>query len=145
MNRVKVDIPTDERHVALLVGLLLERLRSDHGRVPAHDEGLRLSHLRVLDMVPSEGVDVTGLAERAGMTVQGAGQFVTAMVASGHLETRRDPSDGRRKRVHRTERGHDLILRSAVGVRAVESAWASEVGEERYAVFRSVLEELVLE
>lgn len=132
--------------MAVLMGLLQHRLRGEApGPIAAHEEGLRLSHVRVLGMVPADGVDVSGLAARTGMTVQGAGQFVTAMVATGHLETRRDPGDGRRKSVHRTAAGHELLERSVAMVLEVEERWAREVGAERYAVFRGVLEQLALD
>jgi DNA-binding MarR family transcriptional regulator len=145
MDRVK-DLPQEERHIGVLTGLLQQRMRGESAEpIPAHEEGLRLSHLRVLGMVPPEGVGVTGLAARCGMTVQGAGQLVTVMVDSGHLEVQRDTQDGRRRRVHRTARGHDLVLRSAATVHAMEERWAREVGVERYAVFRGVLEQLALD
>lgn len=145
MDRVK-DLPPEERHVGVLTGLLQQRMRGEApDSLPTHEEGLRLSHLRVLSLVPPDGVDVSGLATRVGMTVQGAGQFVTAMVDSGHLEVRRDPEDGRRRRVHRTARGRDLVLRSSAQVNALEARWAEEVGPERYAVFRDVLEQLALD
>jgi hypothetical protein len=56
---------------------------------------LRMSHVRVLSAVPPDGVNVTELARRAGMTKQGCGQFVTYLSGTGHLTTAPDPvTDG---------------------------------------------------
>ena len=56
---------------------------------------LRMSHVRVLAAIPPEGINVTELARRAGMTKQGCGQFVTYLSGTGHLSTAPDPDDGR--------------------------------------------------
>jgi DNA-binding MarR family transcriptional regulator len=131
-------IPDDaDAHVLMLMGALL-----DSGKrvaVPAGPGALRTSHVRVLEAVGPDKVRVSELAERTGMTAQGVGQFVAALVDSGHLALTSDPEDGRAKLV--------LTLR-APGLRsarldpAVEAAWADRVGPERYAIFRSVVEEL---
>ena len=63
---------------------------------------LRMSHVRVMAAVPQEGLNVTELARRAGMTKQGCGQFVTQLSATGHLRTSPDPADGRVRLVFRT-------------------------------------------
>ena len=57
-------------HAAVLLGLLLQQSRAELMR----DDrlGLRVSHLRVLSMIPDEGINVTRLAARVGMTKQGS-------------------------------------------------------------------------
>ena len=49
----------------------------------------RPSHHRVIGRVPPEGITVTDLAERVGMTKQGIGQFVTQLTESGHADRHR--------------------------------------------------------
>ena len=64
----------------LMAGLFV-RLRAelDDGTL----EDLRMSHVRVMAGVPPEGINVTDLSGRAGMSKQGVGQFVTYLVDSG--------------------------------------------------------------
>ena len=143
MSSVKAVYPREELQVPLLMGLLFREVST----TMAAEEwgGLRQSHFRVISSVPPEGISVTELAERVGMTKQGCGQFVTALVERGHLEVEQDPSDRRIRRVRRTPKGHRTILRVTDRILAIEDEWASRVGERRYRTFRRVLEELALD
>lgn len=132
----------DEVHAPLLMGLLFRQV----GEAFAQEDwaGLRQSHFRVLSAVPSEGLSVTDLAGRLGMTKQGCGQFVTQLTSSGHLEVVDDPDDRRVRRVGRTDLGDRTVRAVTARMLAIEEAWAETVGERRYQTFREVLEELAL-
>lgn len=130
----------DEVHTPVLVGLLFRRLGAE-----IHDrdrDGLRQSHFRLLAAVPPEGASVTELADRLQVTKQGCGQLVTPLVESGHLRIAPAPGDGRVRLVRRTPKGGRLYASVRRRIAVIEEAWAAEVGEERYATFRAVLEEL---
>ncbi len=142
MTLVKGDFPADRLHAPLLMGLLFREVR---GEFAGEDwGGLRQSHFRVLSVVPDDGVSITELAERVGMTKQGCGQFVTQLAETGHLRVVAHPDDRRVRVVRRTKKA-DRVL-DAVRERnlAIEQEWAERVGTERYAVFRGVLDELAL-
>ena len=143
MSSVKGVFPPEELQVPLLMGLLFREVSNTFA--DENWDGLRQSHFRVISSVPPEGISVTELAERVGMTKQGCGQFVTALVERGHLEVEQDPSDRRIRRVRRTPKGHRTILRVTDRILAIEDEWASRVGERRYRTFRRVLEELALD
>ncbi len=134
MTEVKAILPE-------LLNHLFRRLRHDLAEVPM--DGLRFSHLRVLSAVPSEGANVTALAESVGMTKQGCGQFVSQLSASGHLETAPDPADGRVRLVQRTPDGDRVLAEVTAALEVAEARMADEVGPRRYASFRRVLEELL--
>src|ERR1700754_2174450 len=107
MSLVKRVVPAEERQVPLLMGLLFREVSDTFA---AEDwGGLRQSHFRVISSVPPEGISVTELAERVGMTKQGCGQFVTGLVGTGHLRVEQDPDDGRVRRVRRTAKGSRTI------------------------------------
>ena len=132
--------PEAELHVPLLAGRLLAQVRA---ALAAEDwGGLRQSHFRLLSSVPSGGITVTDLAELLGMTKQAAGQFVTYLTGTGHVRSTVDPGDRRRRVVVRTERGDRTVTAVNARIHRIERAWAREVGAERYAEFRRVLEEL---
>ena len=142
MTSVK-GFPAEELHAPLLMGLLFREVRD----VYASEKwgGLRQSHFRVISSVPPEGISVTELAERVGMTKQGCGQFVTTLVGSGHLKVEQDRADRRVRRVRRTPKGNRTIVSVTDRILAIEDDWASRVGERRYRTFRRVLEELALD
>lgn len=139
---VKGDFPVAQTHAPMLMGLLF---REVHAIFETEDwGGLRQSHFRVISAVPEHGVSITELGERVRMTKQGCGQFVTHLVHTGHLATKPAPSDRRVRVVHRTPLGQQVL--DAVRDRnlRIEQDWAEQVGQERYQIFREVLEELAL-
>lgn len=128
-------------HVLALMGGILGHFR---GLVAQEDWGraLRASHFRVLAQVPVDGITITELAQRLGMTKQGCGQFVTGMVEMGLLADAKDPQDGRVRLVTPTAEGLRTHERFERRVAEVEADWAQSVGPRRYATFRAVLAEL---
>lgn len=129
-----------EIQAPLLMGLVLRGMAAVYA---AEDwQGLRQSHARVVTCVPPEGISVTALAERVGMTKQGCGQFVTALVGSGHLAVAQDPDDRRVRIVLRTRSGEAFVAAVTKRMREIEAEWADQVGPRRYATFRSVLAEI---
>lgn len=142
MTFVKSEFPLEETHAPMLMGLLFREVQ---GIYATEDwDGLRQSHFRVMSAVPDRGVCITELGERIGMTKQGCGQFVTYLIETGHLVTEPDPSDRRLRIVRRTPLGQHVL--NAVRDRnlRIELTWAEQVGQEKYGIFRSVLEELAL-
>ncbi|MCW2846964.1 MAG: Winged helix DNA-binding domain [Marmoricola sp.] len=133
----------DEVHVPLLMGLLFREVRD----VFASEDwgGLRQSHFRVITSVPPEGISVTELGERVGMTKQGCGQFVASLVESGHLDVEQDPEDRRVRRVRRTPLGNRTVTAVTRRMVRIEEEWAGRVGDQPYRTFRRVLEQLTTE
>ena len=147
MTRVKAAPPPRvPEHVDLHVAVLAGKLMAEIREVFAREDwgGLRQSHFRLLSLVPPEGITVTELAERLGMTKQAAGQFVTQLEGTGHLETQVDPADRRLRVVARTALGDRTDKAVTARIRRIERAWARRVGEDRYALFRDVLTEIAL-
>jgi DNA-binding MarR family transcriptional regulator len=131
---------TGEPHFAELAGELMNVIR--HTFAAEDWQGLRQSHFRLMSMVPGDGISVTDLALRVGMTKQGCGQFVQQLTGSGHLEVRADPDDRRVRLVARTSLGDETMVAVEARILRIERGWARRVGRERYAAFREVLLEL---
>src|SRR3954464_12889584 len=113
---------SDELHVLIPLGNLMSQSRS---LVLAEGEpGLRPSHHRVIGHVPAEGITVTELAERVGMTKQGIGQFVQQLTDSGHLTTTPDRRDKRVRIIRRTRKGEASVRRLAAVLTELEEKWA---------------------
>jgi DNA-binding MarR family transcriptional regulator len=141
MTWVKPYFPPGERTLSMMLGLLAQDMRSAF--TGPEWQGLRLSHIRVMSGVPTDGITITELAERVVMTKQGCGQFVAQLCETGHLELRPNPRDRRSRIVLRTTLGRRTMRRATTLMAQVERGWAGQVGPERYAEFRAVLEELV--
>lgn len=143
MTTVNPVFPREELHAPLLMGLLFREVHHVFAREDW--DGLRQSHFRVISAVPPEGISVTELGERVGMSKQGCGQFVTGLVESGHLRTEPEPSDRRVRWVRRTAKGDRTLAAVTKRMLEIEDDWSTRVGERRYRTFRRVLEELALE
>jgi DNA-binding MarR family transcriptional regulator len=140
MTQVSSFVPPEEQHAPVLMSFLLSKVR----RAMSEQEwdGLRQSHAKVLGAVPAEGVTITELARRVGMTKQGCGQFVAQLVDGGFLNVTPPDTDRRTRIVRRTEAGRRLTRQITAHYLCLEQEWAAWVGPRRYATFRSVLEQL---
>lgn len=110
-----------------------------------HERGfddLEAAHLNVFQYPGPQGARPTELAARLRISKQALNYLLGELERLGYLERRPDADDLRSKRVALTERGISAIgvIREAVG--EVESAWARELGPERFAQLRNLLLEL---
>jgi DNA-binding MarR family transcriptional regulator len=144
MTQVKGTAPRvrsdTEMHVPRMVGKLMSEVRDTFATQDWG--GLRQSHFRLMTHVPGDGISVTELARELRMTKQACGQFVTQLVATGHLAIRADANDRRVRLVIRTPLGDQALKAANAWIRRIEREWARRVGPDRYDVFRQVLEEL---
>src|ERR1700745_703953 len=93
-------------HLPRWLEAVTRRLRAELGASGLRDfPDLRGSHRRILQMIPADGIRITDLAERAGMTKQSLGEFVGWLEDAGFVASARDPADGRVRLVTRTAEG----------------------------------------
>jgi DNA-binding MarR family transcriptional regulator len=136
MTAVKARDP----HAAILLAQLLSRIRMIFD--DARWDGLRTSHFRVLSAIPADGVTITELADRLGMTKQAGGQFVTFLAGGGYVDVGSDPADRRIRVVRRTRRGDTVVAAAERQIAVIEDEWTALVGPRRYATFRAVMAEI---
>ena len=130
-------------HVAALLGLVLRRLRLEILEdSEAAFPGLRVSHFRLLELIPADGARITDLAEAAGMTKQGLGQHVDYLQGLGFTESERLQDDRRVRMVRRTAKGNEAVDFSRRAIARVERTWVEQLGAERYATLREALLDL---
>lgn len=143
MKSVKRDSPD---HVLALLGEVLDAFRRDLAEAlaeaPSGVRGLRSSQLRLLSLTPSDGLRVTDLAQRVGMTKQALGEFANALEAQGLLETVRDDRDRRARILRPTASGLEVVAIGTRAIRAVEERWRTRLGDRRWSQLRSLLTEL---
>lgn len=145
MSAVKEDFPD---HALSLLGQVMDGLRRDvHARTARTDNpdmpdtahGLRSSQIRLLSLTPSEGMRVTDLAERVGMTKQALGEFANTLEERGLLESVRDPGDRRVRILRLTDEGRAAVVASERLIDDVEQEWRARVGPERWDSLRAGL------
>ena len=104
----------------------------------------RPSHGNVMEHLAFEdGVRLSDLAARAGITPQSMGQFVDELEALGYVEKRPDPNDRRAKRIYLASKGRRSTKIEWEVISEVEEALAALLGKRRLAQLRRTLREVV--
>jgi DNA-binding MarR family transcriptional regulator len=88
-------------------------------------------HGFALQAVGTDGVTVAELARRLGVSKQAAAKTAAALERLGYARSEEDPDDRRARRVHRTDRGRDLLDVSAQVLAGVRAAWSDQLGATR--------------
>ncbi|MBW2362835.1 MAG: MarR family transcriptional regulator [Deltaproteobacteria bacterium] len=94
------------RHLVSVSSAVRTRI-SDGLRERGHRLTVSVSHL--VPNLPAEGLGMSALAERAGLSIQRAGQLVQQLEDDGYLTRVPDARDGRARRVVYTRRGQKLL------------------------------------
>ena len=105
---------------------------------------LRPSHGNAMEQLELEdGLRLTDLAARAGMTAQSMGELVDDLEGKGYLERRPDPDDRRAKRIYLTDRGRENARIAKQATAEVEAALVALLGEERHRNLRRTLKDII--
>jgi DNA-binding MarR family transcriptional regulator len=115
---------------------MLERL---HER--GYDD-LDAAHLSVFQYPGPQGVRPTELAARLRISKQALNYLLGELERLGYIARRPDPDDLRSKRVALTRRGTSVVRVIREAVSEMETAWADQLGPERFAQLRAFLLEL---
>ncbi len=105
-------------------------------------DDLDAAHLNVFQYPGPQGMRPSELATRLRISKQALNYLLNELERLDYLERRPDPDDLRSKRVVLTPRGTSAIgvIRDAVA--DVETAWAQQLGPERFSELRNLLLEL---
>src|SRR5512132_403038 len=115
---------------------MLERLH-DHGFTD-----LDFAHLNVFQYPGPQGARPSELAARLGTTKQALNYLLGELERLDYLHREPHPDDLRSKRVVLTRRGTAAIRVIRKTVAEIETAWAQQLGPERFAQFRALPLEL---
>lgn len=92
---------------------------------------LRPAHTALFPHLDFEGIRLTDLAARVGVTKQAVGQLVDDLAALGMVERLDHPTDKRAKRIRFSRLGHGALMHGLGVLRAVEDELASALGARR--------------
>ncbi|MGY1809295.1 MarR family winged helix-turn-helix transcriptional regulator [Blastococcus sp. SYSU D00669] len=126
----------------MAVSTALESLHAE--LASAGHPALRPAHGFALNAISTGADTASALAERLGMTKQGAAKLVGVLVAHGYVRVGRGPDDGRRKPLQLTARGRSAVSASVTIQGDIEHRWADIAGAEAVAVLRRALQDIVL-
>jgi DNA-binding MarR family transcriptional regulator len=145
MTDVKDDLPD---HILALLGRVMDGFRRDLHTMNRGAQGkravlrdLRSSQLRLLSMTPVEGMRVTDLAERVGMSKQALGEFANVLEEQGLLETVRDPADKRVRILRPTRKGLKAVDAGEAVIAGLEREWRRRLGARKWDQLRALLVE----
>jgi DNA-binding MarR family transcriptional regulator len=111
---------------------------SDQVRPP-----VRAAHTALFPHLDFEGIRLTDLAARVGVTKQAVGQLVDDLVALGMVERVADPTDNRAKRVRFSRRGHAALMHGIGVLRDLEESLAAQIGRRRMREFHETLKLII--
>jgi DNA-binding MarR family transcriptional regulator len=104
---------------------------------------VRAPHLAVFAIVPrGEGMRMSQLAERMQLTRGAVTQLVSYLEGHGLLKRVPDPDDGRGIIVKPTRAAHRGYEEGRRRIAELEDEWARRIGPKKWAMFKSVLNEL---
>ena len=103
----------------------------------------RMVYDNVFPFVPPEGIRLTDLADRAGMTKQAMSELVNDLVEMGYLRRTPDPTDGRAKLIEFTDRGWAAVNTVLASFKETEAALVARLGDRRMAELRRTLIDLL--
>ncbi len=107
-------------------------------------DDLRPAHGNAMEQLELEdGLRLTAMAARAGITVQSMGELVDDLETKGYLERRPDPKDRRAKRIHLTARGRTNARIAKQATADVEDHLAGLLGQRHYQQLRDSLQQII--
>jgi DNA-binding MarR family transcriptional regulator len=122
----------------LVYFLLSERIFQ--GVVVSGYTDLRPAHGNAMESLSLEdGLRLTDLAKRAGMTAQAMGELVDDLENKGYLKRREDPGDRRAKRIYLTPRGKRNAEAGRAATQALEADLERLLGASQYRQLRESL------
>lgn len=117
----------------------------DHMLERLHREGftdIDPSYLIVVQYPGPQGERPSDLAARLRISKQALNHLLGQLEHLGYLERQPDPDDKRSKRIALTPRGTKAALTIRKAVAEMEDAWTEQLGAQRFAQLRALLQEL---
>ncbi len=105
---------------------------------------VRPTHGCVFRFVHGDGMRLTELATKAGLTKQSVGEVVDDLTGLGYIERFPDPTDKRAKLIRLTEKGLDAQRIGFASFDKLEADWAETFGADRIGALRSLLEDIAV-
>jgi DNA-binding MarR family transcriptional regulator len=113
-----------------------------NGELASGHPELRPAHLRLFRAGAIEGMRVTELAARVGMTKQAMHELVVRLESLGYLRREVDPDDVRARRITLTEPGRTLEAEVVAASARLHLRWRETLGDELFSALWTALDKL---
>jgi DNA-binding MarR family transcriptional regulator len=90
-------------------------------------------HGFALQAIGADGVTVSELGRRLGVSKQAAAKTAAALERLDYLRREPDPADARQVALRRSRRGEELLALSAAGFERIRRRWVDQLGDRRVA------------
>ncbi|GEM_PF-778949 len=132
-----------------LYRLLLRASRAEAAATLERIHALGFSDVSLVDTnllanLDMNGTTISGLARRAGVTRQAAGQQVTTLERRGYVERRTSDADGRVALIFQSARGRALLDNALDVVADLEERYAAHLGDAGTAKLKELLRTLLV-
>ena len=136
------------RHGAELALLLLGSFHSMVDEVHAGLErrghpGVRSVHEFALRAIDNGADSASELGRRLSVSKQAAAKTIAALEELGYVDRAVDPTDGRRKRIKVTRRGHEMVAIGSSLFDEIRLRWAAQIGVRKLETLEAHLGKLV--
>ena len=124
------------------------RLANEHALARAADGPggplIRPAHTALFPHLDFEGIRLTELAGKLGVTKQAVGQLVNDLVDLKMVERVTDPADSRAKLIRFSRQGHAALLHGLGVLGEMQEALCTAVGARRMTALHSTLEQIIM-
>jgi MarR family transcriptional regulator, temperature-dependent positive regulator of motility len=104
---------------------------------------VRAAHTALFPHLDFEGIRLTDLAAKVGVTKQAVGQLVDDLAELGMVERVSDPDDSRAKRIRFSRRGHAALMQGLGVLVAIQEALGAAVGARRMRDLHETLKRVI--
>jgi DNA-binding MarR family transcriptional regulator len=136
----------DEQPVDLGVALFIPyRYMEDRIFRAIQDAGFddwTLAQVRVFQRVAPDGSRLTGLADQAQISKQGAGVLVDQLERLGYVRRVADPTDGRARLIVIEERGRRAAEVAKATSTEILAEWTAFLGTRNFTLLHQILDQL---
>ena len=101
------------------------------------------AHTALFPHLDFEGIRLTDLAAKVGVTKQAVGQLVDDLAAVGMIERVADPADRRAKRIRFSRRGYSALMHGLGVLREVEADLGAAIGTRRMRELHATLQRVI--
>jgi DNA-binding MarR family transcriptional regulator len=128
----------------LLLGAFRSLIDELHAELARRGHDLaRPVHGFALQAIGPDGVTVSELGRRLGVSKQAAGKTVASLEDAGYVTRSRHPSDARAWNLIRTPRGIEMLVLSAEIFDQLRGRWVDELGSPRVQALETDLATVV--
>lgn len=103
---------------------------------------IRPEHMRIMSFIGTNSLTVNEIAQRAGVTKQGASKMLTDLIDNGFVDVEQHPTDNRAKQISISKKGADFIFYLDSAAKDMEKKYESIIGNKKMETLRSILLEL---